>query len=141
MEEDHGTCIGARLQPLISNYPLLANGVGKLTLMAKVLNESLVIATASNAFEKIHVLTSLVRKLLYESSSVFCSTTFGSTYGASARLTVTSKALSISACGLSISSTTAAPPSLPFVVVADGRTSALSEPLVPHETSCQLLKA
>ena len=62
-------------------------------------------------------------------------------YGARARFTVTSKALSISACGLSGSSMTAAFPSAPLVVLADGRASALSDPLVPHETSCQLLKA
>ena len=110
----------------------------RLTLSVNVLNELLVIATASSAFEKIHALTSFVRKLLYESSSVFFSTTFGATYGAKARLTVASKALSISACGLSGSSITAALPSSPLVVFAEGSASALSDPLVPQDTSCQL---
>ena len=78
VEKDHGTRVGAGLEGR-QYMPPPANGTEKHTLRVNVLNESLVIATASNAFEKIHVLTNFVRKLLYESSSVFCSTTFGST--------------------------------------------------------------
>ena len=49
-----------------------------------------VIATASNAFEKIQNVTRRVRKDLYESSSVFFVSSLGATYGVRARLTVCS---------------------------------------------------
>jgi len=106
-----------------------------------LLRVSLVMATESSPLEKIQELTKWVRKLLYESSRVFFSLTFGSIYGVRARFTVLSNWLSISACGLSISSMTLAYPSSSFLVCAEGRASALSAPLVPHETSCQLLNA
>lgn len=77
---------------------------------------SLVMTTASNPFEKIQAVTSLVLKLLYESSSVFFSFTTGSWYFSNARLTVTSNWLSMSSCGLSGSSITAAFPSPVFLV-------------------------
>ena len=89
---------------------------------------------------KIQVRTRLVRKALYESSMLFSSFSSGSTYGASARFTVDSNWLSISAWGLSTSSMKL-DLSSSFLVCASGNASLLSEPLVPQETSCQLQKA
>lgn len=103
--------------------------------------DSLVIHTAKKALLKIQKVTRRVRKLLYESSRDFSSCSTGGTKGVKARLTVASNWLSISACGLSISSMTASLLPSSLVVLAEGSASALSEPLVPQETSCQLLKA
>lgn len=108
--------------------------------MPNELKLSLVMAITRNVFEKSHMTTRPVLKDLYESSISLASISSSSTNGSSARLTVCSNWLSISSCGLSISSTTASFFS-PFWMWADGSASALSEPLVPQDTSCQLLKA
>lgn len=95
-------------------------------------------------YVKIQVMINLVRKFLYASSKLGFESFLGSLYGIKAFLTTFSNLLSISACGSSYSRTsTDAPPSVSdfLVVWAEGRASALSAPLVPQETSCQLQKA
>src|SRR5262249_18724052 len=112
----------------------------KLTGKMKSQSE-LVISTLRITLEKIQDATSFVRKALNESSSDFSVLSFGGTYGASARFTVVSNWLSMSACAKSNSSITVSLPSFAFSVLTEGSASALSAPFVPHDTSCQLQNA
>lgn len=100
----------------------------------------LVISSDTMTLLKIQSRTRFVRNALYESSRLFSFSSFGSWNGANARFTVDSNWLSMSACGLSISSTKFDFRSSRFVC-ADGSASDLSDPFVPHETSCQLQNA
>jgi len=116
--------------------PSTAGGLGKMK--SKV---ELVMTMTMIMLEKIQLDTNLVRKDLYASSVVLLVSSGGATYGDRALLTVASNWLSISACARSSSSTTVCLPSSDFSVFAEGSASDLSDPLVPQETSCQLLNA
>ena len=87
----------AILQAVVSNIPKGSQRTEHHTENPNDVKSLLVIPTASKAFEKIHAVTNLVLKLLYESSNVFFSTITGGWYSAKARLTVISNWLSISA--------------------------------------------
>lgn len=63
---------------------------GELTPKPKESKLSLVIKTARRALEKIHEVTSVVLKDLYESSKVLLSSSFGGLNSLKARLTVAS---------------------------------------------------
>lgn len=81
---------------------------GARTVNPNLSTASLVMHSAKNALLKIHSVTSRVRKDLYESSSVFFSTSFFSLYGVRARLTVCSNCESMSFCNMATSSITTA---------------------------------
>lgn len=139
LEEPRGPCRGCVL--LGSVFEAIKIGMErKLTVRHMRSIPSAVINNDKIKLLKIHSNSKLVRKFRYESSIDFSYSSSGSSNGASARFTVDSNWLSISACGLSNSSMKLVfIPS--FCVCADGNASALSEPLVPQDTSCQLQNA
>ena len=123
-------------------HVLIGNVVIRVKLTVKHMRSmpSAVINNVKIRLLKIQSNSKFVRKFRYESSMLFSYSSSGSSNGASARFTVDSNWLSISACGLSSSSMKLVfIPS--FCVCAEGSASALSEPLVPQDTSCQLQNA
>lgn len=115
---------------------------------------------SQTAFRKSQTQMKRVRNVLLRSSIVGVLTSSSSTYVSTARKTVALKLRSMSAqggrttqrgprtarrpfhapsCTFSWVSTTFSSPS--FLDLAAGKASTLSEPLVPHETSCRLQKA